>query len=482
MSISRSFDARRQGSLIVTAGILVFGVLAGIATLPSFPVNPVFYALTLTALVAAIAMLAFNAGPLTEHSAPAWLCVLVVLCAYVLKVILVAPDPASAVRMGALPRVIYGDTPVQDVLYAAMLLSAACCAPLCLAYALLLARTGTQPHSRVEPADPLRGSIWLLIIAACASLLSAWLTARYQIGLMGVQVTEVLPFRLRGIIYYFRMYALPGMLLYAIHAAYRSSSAGWVLVGIILLLGNGIFDSVIKASRSALLLPILSLFFLYVVAGYRFRYRHVIFIAAVLLPIMFTLPYIGQIRIFRQQGQDLASAMTLAFSAGDIDPLSSLASGVGLVLYRIPGYDMVVGILGHGMAPLGMSAFDVFNSERGVAGYLTVEGFFFPATHPHLSAPGFVGWWFLVGGWPLVSIGGVITAVLVHFSWLGLLKLNFPSSIVLRVFFLLLLFVMLTEGTLDSLGKMSIAMLASVAFLEIVVRLVRRFSRANVHV
>lgn len=267
---------------------------------------------------------------------------------------------------------------------------------------LLAGRSDANRHRMEKSVDPLSVPVLLLIISALGATVSM---AYYALsdrldGYSGDQVLAV-PFTRHHLLFPRVCTSRNAALL--IISAYRNRAAGWVIVGIILLLGNGVFDSAVKASRSALLLPVLVAFF-----SVCCRWIPVSF-AACHGGCSYIAPDNGRFALYRpnstvpaDKAKGLVSALAHVLSASG-DPLSSLFIGIKFVLYRIPGYDLMVGILGHGMTPLGMAAFDVFRSGKGGGRLSTVEGFLFSLGPAASQRP-----WFcrmVVPGWRLATGG-----------------------------------------------------------------------------
>jgi hypothetical protein len=99
--------------------------------------------------------------------------------------------------------------------------------------------------------------------------------------------------------------------------------------------------------------------------------------------------------------------------------------------------------------PLGPGLFETIRSQFGVTGYLNFEIYQVPVEAYTLYAPGFVGWLYLAGGWSGLTIGSIVLALLCVWMprWFYGGRLLWPP--VANTFFLWILFVSLTDGTLD---------------------------------
>lgn len=416
--------------------------------------------------------------PMQVENAALWMVILVFLSSYCVKFFLIVASPESPVILGMVPRVGLGELDYRSLMVEALLLTAAGITAFSVA---VLAVPAFAPYPGFVPipdADGVgrRSLIALLVVAFILSLVSGWVSYRFDIGLMGSEIRTMLPYRLRGIVFYLRNFFLPGLLLLTIYLAYRRSHWGlaWVAIGLLLL--NGVADLAIRSSKASILAPFLYLVFLAIASGVKIRVRHVVSTVATSVLLLTILPYFNALRTFRLAGQGVWESIASVTVSTDFHPVELLLRGFTWFIYRLPGVDILTAILGHHASPVGDHWFEVLSRPNGMAGYLTNDVFLTPVSHPHLAAPGYFGWWYLLLGVPGVVLGGVALGLFVRIAWPLILKLTTHTAVLTRVFVLMLLFTALTEGTLDSMLKMFLAMLLTTLILEGLIRMAVRFN------
>jgi hypothetical protein len=120
---------------------------------------------------------------------------------------------------------------------------------------------------------------------------------------------------------------------------------------------------------------------------------------------------------------------------------------------------------------------DVFHLKDGIAGYMTRVIHSLGEESNTLLAPGFVGWLYVVAGLPAIILGSIATGVLSVIGWKFLDRRYIETGPVAQVFFLWMLFIALTEGTLDSMIHMLVVGLTTMVILEAGLRVLTRKER-----
>jgi len=467
------------------AAIFICGYVATVSSLAGYALP---YCCALLAVFLATQLMVRRLGAPTMAMAPLWLCWGYFIVAYCIKFFLILLFPSSPAAMGTVgplcqpvgfscvPAYIHILTPYDwttlEAEARAIVLAALCISAFCLTVAILPSR-GRQPSAFL--GQTVRGGYpnVLLIFALILSVITAYLFHKYQIGVMGSNVQVALPYKMRGIVFYARTVFLPGLLLLIAILFWGRKSYGLMVACVGLLLINGALDVVLRSSRGALLSTILMLVFFVLSAGIKVRIRATLLGALLILPVFMTIPYISAYRVNRLS-LEVWDAMSGAIAQVGLNPFTNFANGIAFVFYRFTGIDVLASMLGHEALPIGHYLYEVLMSERGVSGYLSTAVFGIPADYPNASAPGFIGWCYLVGGVPGVLLGGVGLALTVKYAWDLLLRYGGPAAVVARIFFLLLLFTAVSEGTVDTLLKQALVMVFSVLFLELGMRLLGR--------
>lgn len=344
---------------------------------------------------------------------------------------------------------------------------------------LYFSRGSAQPGSvsSVGGIQPGAGNAakWMLIGLVLSMMALAYLSYRYKIGEMGADAPDALPFRMKGVVFYARTVSLPLALLLCIYLAEHGGKFMVSRAGILALLAHGVTDMLLRNSRSSLLLVLLLLAFLVLAGGLRLRTGEKVLFGVLATAAFLAVPVMTEYRQIRLlQGLPHMDALSGAINVASENWLLQLFKGLKFVLFRMPGIESLWCEIALGAKPLGIYSLDIINSKNGIAGYLTY------AIHPMkegdntLLAPGFVGWFFLVAGTPAIVVGALLTGTISVLGWkyIGLRYLR--SGPVAQAFLLWMLFIALTEGTLDSMLLMLLAGMATVVAMELGLRLLAK--------
>lgn len=459
---------------------IAFLILVGgaIATMRYLPVHHNRYVLGFAVIGALLGMIVLRMRGRLMLNIPIWIVLLIIFSSYCIKLLLIAANPESPVTLGMLPSIGLNNPDMPTLWLNALALTALGTASFCIVWGI--ASYAWPAKEALQLSDPwyVRTKLWwwawsgLFIL----SLGTAWLSYHFDIGLMGSEIKLALPYRLRGVIFYFRSYVLIGALLMLAYVAYRqkSDSRFWWAIGLLVL--NGVVDALIRSSKAALLAPFLYVFFLMVAAEMPIRKRYMMLALLICVPMFLALPYLNNLRVFRIAGLGIWEALSQTISSTEMAPIESLVRWLVWVIYRLPGVDILIGILGHPTPSIGTNWPEVFARSTGVAGFLTNDVLLIPPQYPHLAAPSYFGWWYLMFGRLGVAIGGAVLALFVRFGWQAVLRLGNQTAIIARVFFLMFLFTAVSEGALDMLTKTIVAIFITVLLLEAIMNITGYFS------
>lgn len=312
-------------------------------------------------------------------------------------------------------------------------------------------------------------SLWIVTVLI---LLLAYISYKYHIGEMGAPSREALPFYLKGIIFYARTIVIPLIILLSIYLAERSGHILVSRLGVLILIMHGVLDMLLRSSRSSLLLSLLLLVFLMLADGIKLRHKEKVFFSVMMTLAFFMIPIMTEYRQIRL-GYNLPhiEAFSSALNVARKDLLMQIFKGLEFVLFRMPGIESLWCMITARGEPLGMHGIDVINSKNGIAGYLTYIIYPLREADYTLLAPSFVGWFYLVAGLPAIVFGSIFTGVLSLLGWRFLDRRYIESGPVAQVFFLWILFMALTEGTLDSMAYMFLVGLITIVALEVGLRM-----------
>jgi len=325
----------------------------------------------------------------------------------------------------------------------------------------------------------------LLVVLVPAILLLGYISHKYHIAEMGISPGDPLPFRLKGLIFYARTVFIPLLIILLICSAEWSGRNLMSRLGILILVGHGVLDMILRGSRSSLLLSLMLLIFLVMAGGIRLHRNEKILIGIAVAVAFFIVPFMT---IYRNQRAylDLLTLNALSQAviiAGD-NWWGLFTQGIKFVFFRMPGVETTWCMLSwtgapsyfeSGVKPLGAQSLEAFRSPNGIAGYVTHNIYPFKITDNTLLAPSYVGWFYLVAGLPAVAFGGLFAAMSSFLGWRLLNRNYLECAPIAQVFFLWMLFIALTEGTLDGMGRIMLSGLASLIIVEFGLRLTRIF-------
>jgi|GEM_PF-6410908 len=469
----------------VSACAFLSMVIGYTATVNEFPGYEYRYACLLIVTVLLIRLVEMRFVHVPSVDIPLWISGLVIFSSYYLKFFLIAVDPSSPVRMGMLTTLTVPDPFISLALVKALaptlifdwsatqIISLSLCTLGVVGWSLTVFLIPTLKINNISKISTLKTSFLVevtFVIAILLSIVIAWASYKYDIGVMGKNVSDILPMHLRGIIFHLNNYFLPGLILMVIALAYKSTKNLILVLGVVLLFMNGFINFVITSSKSVILWPALLVLFLVVTSGIKIGYRYIVGAFSGMLAILLFLPYMHAIRAARIAGTGGWESLLVAASSAKFEPFTLIIKSITWIIYRLPGIDIVAAIFGHHGAPLGNRVFEVLMSKNGVSGYLTNDIFLIPASYPHMNAPGYWGWWYLVLGLPGVLLGGVFLGLFIRLLWPLVLISRLETAPLLKVYTLMILFTAVSEGTIDSMFKIVIAMLGTIIFLELYIK------------
>ncbi len=436
------------------------------------------YVLYTLIAISSSALLLGQLNSFSRQFSAVWLGFVIFIVVYFVRFYWIVLEPLSVRIM--LPTPVYYKMVQDSALFKSFTLSVISFSAFSISAAILLYlfRNGKDTELTNELSDS--NLHWLvakglLIVLPPLMIVLGVIAYTYNIGQMGVDSGEPLPYRLKGVVFYARFTMIPLMIILAVYLSGRSGHAIATRLGVTLLLVHGLTDMLLRGSRSSLLLVILLLFFLVISGGLKLHRNEKILAFFVAILGLFMVPVMTDFRMQRvTEHLAIMDAMSASLFKIGSEGWATLLAGIEFVFFRITGIEAVAAISGMDGEPLGRHAIDIVRSKQGIAGYLTHELYNIPITAHHLSAPGFVGWFYLVGGIPAITIGSVVFATLCVVGWRLLDNRVLIGNVVARTFFLWMLFHALTEGTLDSMGYMLAVGVVSILGLEILMRLVRR--------
>ena len=429
--------------------LLSFPIAAQIAQPITGGLETPFY---LSAAMVACAWLLYRLDSLRPDLLAVWIVVLIFVATYFLRypvllldssfVVMTHPHPVETVFLNE-----------QIGLVNALKLTSFVFVVFCIVAGSLIRTDRAKPTtaSLFPPEGNGRISIWLFIFVALLLVVLGYVSYLYKIGKMGGAPGEPLPYRLKGIIFYARHVFIPLLILALACNATFVRNHRMLFASLMLLAVHGVSDALLRGSKSSLLLCLLLAVFLAGSGGLKIRQRGMLLLGGLVLLAILVVPTINQYRVLRNESVDgIWELFYSAWTTANHDLFSMIKTSFISVYFRIPGIETTWAITSLVSEPLGDRLINIIRSPFGITGYLSFDIYQVSKNDYSLFAPGFVGWLYLAGGWISLTLGGVLLAILC---------VNLPRAIyggylhwapLANTFFLWVLFISLTDGTLDS--------------------------------
>lgn len=453
--------------------LLVFAV-GYILTKSYFDFASMEYFIYNLAALGVCASLIYELRRIRSHKVAAWLALVIIVTVYYLRSYCITLDPTPVKVM--LPYNPYYDMlDRRDLLLNSFKLSTIMFVSFSFSIIFLLNFLNSGNFQKKTTEVPVGyykflGNV-LLVSLPLVMLVLYFLIYYFQIGLMGASSGDPLPFRLKGIIFYASIVFIPLSVALLIYLSEISNRKAISNLGVLLMIAHGLVLMILRGSRSSLLLSIVLLIFLVLAGGLKLQRNQKILMAVFIIGAFFMVPVMTNYRNLRiEHAMMVSEAISIAMHATYADWTGGIIQGVKFVLFRMPGIESLWCMLAQGAAPLDGQIFNVLDKKNGIAGYLTYNIYPLKPTDNTLLAPGFVGWFYLVGGSLGVALGGVFAALLSVLSWVIANKEYLKCRVIAQMFLLWILFLVLTEGTLDIMVMLVLSGLVCLATIEYVLR------------
>ncbi len=425
----------------------------------------------------ALLLASLGLGQDVTRSLHRWLFVASLFLGYIVEFFWFIADPASA-QDAALTVPFGSHDLVRGFWHASVALAAGT-----LVFALFAIRPQRATDRRTPGAAPpiprmSADRVYWACLATSAPLAAIGLAAAvvFRVGVVGYE--QNLPYRLGGVFHYMNRAAVPGLLLTAIAASTWCGSVrrrNWALA---FMLAFAVADGVITTSRGAFIQVGIRYAFILMLTG-AFTRRTVHLLAVLALLGVLSFPLLSRLREARAGGTvSISEALekTMAESMGPstvmetVRPLATRFTGLNVLApilraeARLPPGDVLAGFLG----------------GEGASKYTTHYVFGFDADAPVGIAPSTLGWLYISAGEGGILWGAAILALLLELAWRGTCALRLHARPVLQCLLAGVMFGALTEGTWDAVAMHLAAPLATVAMLELLIRLCARAGSAGV--
>jgi len=280
----------------------------------------------------------------------------------------------------------------------------------------------------------------------------------------------LLPFQIAGWTFNIRSVLIPALLLLLIWAADMAGMRKYLVLGILMLILHGFSDSILRASRSAILAQLIYLATFWIIIDRLTKKR------ALLLMIGFSIfivlfPVFSSYRSIRATDYSSPLLSSLYDVAGHLyqqgtSSFNEIINEVGKsIFFRFTGADSLVQVIGGIARPLYADALGI-----NVTRFFTVDIQGFPVEAIHGSAPSLLGWFYIVGGNAVVVISIFLLTLCVLIIWKWLPRRISHCTPVAQSVFIVWLIGLLTEGTLDRLLLKIAILIGSIIVCEVIAR------------
>lgn len=441
---------RRKGShnLWWRWNLLWIFIIGYLATISKFDRHSAGYAFANAISIFACMFLLLQLRTCIARNIAVWLTLVLFLTCYYLKFYWIVIDPSIA--QGALPPITWASFSSEEILFHGFGLVTAAFCGFCLITGACLS-LHRRPYYQHFRYDELPRSAHAFISNLLLCLLPplmlgfGYFAFLFNIGELGIN-SAPLPFKLAGMIFYSRLIFIPALLLLQISSARKAGQQIKCRIGLFLFLAHGMSDVVLRSTREGVLLVLLMLLLLERIHGFKpTKGERAVLLISLLLAIA-VLPLITEYRWLRLSGVGVTSTIPLLLE-GTSNTLHMFQTGSLFLLARIPGVEVFLSVIALAK-PLDLRAFHIIAS-RDIANYLTVDVYGFAPGLPHSNAPGFLGWFFLVGGGFAVVLSALMLGGFVSAAWDKIQNLRLYSLSIAQTLLLTLVFNLLTEGTLE---------------------------------
>ena len=294
--------------------------------------------------------------------------------------------------------------------------------------------------------------IILLITNSFLIIILSFLMQKYKIGIMGFNNINPLPFKLTGIIFYFKIITIPLMLLMAISLSNMVNNLQLTRLSILVFLLNSCYDMLLRNSRGSLLFSLLILLILIIVTQIKLKKIDFITLFILLLLSLIFVPIAIEYRKIRTNfDMSIYESLMINLKINYIDIIYQFFDGLLFVLFRFPGIESLWSLLALTEQPiLQGKVWNVIFEPGGISAYLTKFIHFIPGNS--YAAPGLIGWFYIIGGIVSVVIGSIIFSFISVYIWTNIINhklIVFKETS--KVFYLWIFFLSITDGNIDGL-------------------------------
>ncbi|MFZ0890055.1 MAG: hypothetical protein WA005_16540 [Candidatus Binataceae bacterium] len=454
---------RRLGQFSASGGWLLalifpIGYLATFTSFTEYPFE--YFVLTVLSLACLGLLLPVLLSRPLRSVLPVWLALTIFLGAYYCEFYLAVIHPGILDYFPAIP---VSTTPTPEVYlsgYIAITLGfVAFCCTAWLYYSTrprrwwtAIQRSFAEPEGQA-PAINARALIWSALALVA---LNSMVVVQFNM-IMGYPREAPLPGHFQGFVTYIQLLVVPAMMLGVACAGVSSKRTRLRNLGVAMLVGYALWNTVLIATKGAIVTNLMLLLFLWLVMGLRLGKREVSGAAALLLAAVLAFPFVAAFRALRAIGYTMTDALrpstlvrAMAYAPGASTSVSAILWQEAL---RVTGGGVLLALIERRAVPMGLRTFASYLTLdiTFTSSYLTVDVFGGPpeSFYSFHLVPSMVGFFYLIAGNLGVVCGVALFTVgaLAMWFWLGTLRLR--TAAVARILWLYLLFGAMTEGPMD---------------------------------
>jgi len=409
---------------------------------------------------------------------PVWIIFLVFLIGYYFKFYLLAFNPLLGARRSSMLSQLAAS---EEVLIESYRIVTVAFVVFCIIACMIMKRQNIHKHKRFLLQRELMNANWVGM-SLCVFFISIVLmivtnAIIYVTGIAVMGAPPVyLPYRLAGVVFYTTVVIIPSLFVLLVWSTDREDLQRWFLLALILVFLFVMMRCLPRSTRGYLLVLFILLLFVFVLSD-RLTWRRVMLggVVGVSVVALFRPMTVYRGALISHPELGIGGAMWRSFnSISEAGLWNNVINGFIDVFFRMTGVESLMMMIGGGFQALGtggIGSLFIFGGP-GLARLFTsrIEGI---AEHMiHLSAPSFLGAFYMVGGMVFTTLGVVVFTVIVWAVWTLILRLNLRCSPVAQAMFLMLVVSLVMDGELDRFVWPVISTTAGIMLCEFIMRTV----------
>ena len=321
-------------------------------------------------------------------------------------------------------------------------------------------------------------NLFILPLVFILIFFSNYLMYSKNIAIMGA-MSVYLPFRLAGITFYIALVIIPGILLLLLWMNYLKKPKIYFILSICFLILHVLIQTLLRSAKGAIINLLILLFFMLIIKRVSFSKSKLFLFCISTLLIFIFYPIMGTYRWIRVANpkaglfSGISKAIMILMSNSDGGFRNIFVNTFNSMFNRLTGVESLMMIIAKDFKPLGIGALKIFPifGGYGLAKIFTLEVEGIPEYVVHSSAPSFLGWFYMVGGYWFAIFGPILLISIIWTVWLWILKVNLKCKPIALILFLSMFVGWILDGCLDTIFHWgSLSAILVIIFCELLLR------------